>query len=412
MRGYVKKIKQRASKLTNEQLISFINDVAEENEGLYSILDSIPTGILIVDKDFYYLLSNNILESFLPLKCHFDESKSQKVPVWELIDDKEIAEFCKNCQIQKVTNHSGDFTVTTSGGSVRFLNINLMPLNQDGKLEGRIFLIRDTTDSKKQEILLHRMENLANLTNLAAGMAHEIKNPLGAISIHIQLIQKALLKARNNNDILPPKKFVEDHIDIVNEEIEHLNSLVMDFLFAVRPINANLELKDPAELIKNIVSFFEPEFNKSNIRIDLEISEKTERIMMDERLLREVIVNLAQNALAAIKSRFPECSESSESPSNEMPGLFSLKLFISDNKYIIKVSDNGCGMDSDTVAKVFEPYFTTKANGTGLGMTMVYKIVKEFSGEITVNSKPGEGTEFTLIFPLHQQNKKLLEQNK
>ena len=242
------------------------------------------------------------------------------------------------------------------------------------------------------------MENLANLTNLAAGMAHEIKNPLGAISIHIQLIQKALEKARENQDKLPAKKFVEDHIDVVNEEIDHLNKLVMDFLLAVRPIKAQLELKDPDKVIENLVNFFTPEFNKEKIEVNLTEAGSGKRIMIDEKLFRDVIMNLSQNALAAIKSKF----------AGEEGG----KLFISscekDNKYIIKISDNGCGMSDETLAKIFEPYYTTKANGTGLGMTMVYKIVKEFSGEITVDSKEGEGTSFTMSFPIPQKDVKLL----
>ena len=132
-------------------------------------------------------------------------------------------------------------------------------------------------------------------------MAHEIKNPLGAISIHIQLIQKALEKARSNNDILPPKKFVEDHIDVVNDEIDHLNKLVMDFLMAVRPVKSTLELKDPVKVISPIIDFIKPEFKKDNIKVELKKPENGRRIMLDEKLFREALMNLAQNALSAIK---------------------------------------------------------------------------------------------------------------
>lgn len=232
-------------------------------------------------------------------------------------------------------------------------------------------------------------------------------------------------KARDNENILPPAKFVENHIDIVNEEIEHLNKLVMDFLMAVRPVKAMLELKDPDKIIQTIVDFCKPEFYKNRIRIDFIPCKKNKKIMLDEKLLRDVIMNLAQNSLAAIKTiSASEKNEVFENKAGEnvknLPEIirdcdfnyfFKIENHIEDNKFIIEVSDNGCGMSAKTVSKIFEPYFTTKANGTGLGMTMVYKIIKEFSGEIFVESKENKGTKFTIIFPIPQKDAKLLEKN-
>ena len=398
MRGYVKRVKQKAEKLSKEQVLSLFETIAEENESLYSVLESLSTGLLIINDDFQLLRYNTIVESWLPFTQHLEDIQGTEIRVFECIDDEDIAAFLRKCMEKDITNSSEDFSTVTPGGSVRFITITISPLVSEGELSGKVILVRDITEKKNQDVLLHRMENLANLTNLAAGMAHEIKNPLGAISIHIQLIQKALEKARENQDKLPAKKFVENHIDVVNEEIDHLNKLVMDFLLAVRPIKAQLELKDPDKVIENLVTFFTPEFNKEKIEVNLTEAGSGKKIMIDEKLFRDVIMNLSQNALAAIKSKFT--------------GEDGGKLFISscekDNKYIIKISDNGCGMSDKTLAKIFEPYYTTKVNGTGLGMTMVYKIVKEFSGEITVDSKEGEGTSFTMSFPIPQKDVKLL----
>ena len=127
--------------------------------------------------------------------------------------------------------------------------------------------------------------------------------------------------------------------------------------------------------------------------------------MLDEKLLREIVLNLSQNALAAIKTKKSNIDTSID---EQYDAIFAIKCFKTENRYIIQVQDNGCGMSKENVSKIFEPYFTTKANGTGLGMTMVYKIVKEFSGEINVDSIENVGTTFTMIFPLPQKNKKLL----
>ncbi len=404
MRGYVKRVSQKVNKLSNEQLISLLDDMVEENENLYSILECISAGLLILDNDFILQQSNKIVESRLSFSVYLDDPKATTVPIWEIMEDQEIGDYFKKCAEKGITNTTEDFTVMTSGGSIRFLTITMTPLMHDGNTTGKIILVRDVTEKKNQEVLLHRMENLANLTNLAAGMAHEIKNPLGAISIHIQLIQKALEKARENKNILPDKKFVEDHVDVVNDEINHLNKLIMDFLFAVRPINAQLELKKPSALIQNIVDFFTPEFHDNGINVKLIIKDSESRLLLDEKLLRDVIMNLAQNALAAIKQK----KDDDKTPA-DYTGEFTIECASAENKYYIIISDNGCGMKSETVLKIFEPYYTTKANGTGLGMTMVYKIVKEFSGDIHVESQEGKGTVFTMVFPLQQDGKLAIE---
>lgn len=405
MRSYVKRVKQKVEKLSKEQVISLLEDIVDENESLYSVLESLSTGLLIINDEFHLLRYNQIAESWLPFTERLEVISSSDKVIWEYIEDEEIAAFIHKCLEKNITNSSEDFSTVTPGGSVRFLNVTIAPLINEGELNGKMILVRDITEKKNQDIMLHRMENLANLTNLAAGMAHEIKNPLGAISIHIQLIQKALEKARENNDKLPAPKFVEDHIDIVNEEIDHLNKLVMDFLLAVRPVKAQLELKEPDKLIDNLINFFRPEFNKEGIEVVYKSSESGIRILLDEKLFRDVIMNISQNSLAAIKSKYSKKTSGAVKLSG---AKFCISNSVHDNKFVITIADNGCGMSEESLSKIFEPYYTTKANGTGLGMTMVYKIVKEFSGEIIANSKEGEGTAFTITFPIPQKDVKLL----
>lgn len=405
MKGYVRRVTQKAEKLSKEQLLSLLDAVADENEGLYSLLDSISAGLVIVNNDFVLLRKNTIADSRLPFSAHLDDIKAQSLPLWDCIEDDEISDFLRDCHAKGITNGSEDFSTVTSGGSVRFITITISPLMHNSKLCGKIILVNDITEKKNQDVLLHRMENLANLTNLAAGMAHEIKNPLGAISIHIQLLQKAVTKARENQDVMPPAKFIEGHIDVVNEEIEHLNKLVMDFLLAVRPVKASLELKDPDKMIRSLVDFIRPEFKKEGILVEFKPSESGKRIMADEKLFRDAVLNLAQNALAAIKTRASAAQDG-------FSGVFRIENSIRDSKFVIRISDNGCGMSDETVAKIFEPYYTTKANGTGLGMTMVYKITKEFAGEILVDSRENAGSVFTLEFPVPQKDVKLLPSEK
>ncbi|MEE1181214.1 MAG: ATP-binding protein, partial [Treponema sp.] len=209
--------------------------------------------------------------------------------------------------------------------------------------------------------------------------------------------QKAVKKSRAGDGYLPDEKFMEKYLDVVNEEIDNLNRIVMDFLFAVRPVKSQLVLSNPDDTIGKTLEFFRPELEENNISLDLSLCNEI-RILIDEKLLREVIVNLVQNAKAAVLSRVDESG-----------ARLAVQSFLRKDNYILTVADNGCGMDAETCNHVFEPYYTTKSNGTGLGLTTVYKIIKEFRGDISVTSELNRGTVFTVSLPVPQKSTMLLE---
>ncbi|MCR5401786.1 MAG: two-component sensor histidine kinase [Treponema sp.] len=408
MRDYVKRVSQMLPKLSEEQIKQIIKSVASENEMLDSIIDSLSTGLMVVNNDWFLLKVNNLAERYLKEIFVNDDINPGKnpEPIYNLLNESEICDFLKECAREDKTNVSQEFSTTNSSGSIRFVQVSIFSWIYDGQMKGRIIKFYDITEKRSQEVLLRRMENMAGLTNLAAGMAHEIKNPLGAIGIHIQLIQRAVKKERELGRLSLEKKFLEDHLDIVNEEIENLNKLVMNFLFAVRPVKASLELKCPEALINNIVSFFAPEFEKSKVALSYTPCKKKNkfpRLLIDEKLFREVLINILQNAFAAIKEKQSEMEDFTQ-------GIIEIKSELKDDNCLLFISDNGSGMSEDTLSHIFEPYFTTKASGTGLGMTMVYKIIKEFGGDISVTSTKGIGTEFTISLPVPQTDKKLLSE--
>ncbi|HAH61197.1 MAG TPA: two-component sensor histidine kinase [Treponema sp.] len=409
MNEYFRRVSEKVSKLSDEQVKDFLNAVAGKNDMFDSIFESLSTGLIIVDEKWKLIFTNKAAERYLPFSIRPEESKSESVPLWRFIDDSAISEFLEDCFQNNRSNVSDEFTTATPNGAVRFIVISVLPLVKQQEMTGSIVTVNDITEKRNQEILLHRMENLAGLTNLAAGMAHEIKNPLGAISIHVQLIQKALKKSRETDGMLPDEKFLEKHLDVVNEEIDNLNKKVMDFLMAVRPVNAKLELIDVDRIIHDAAAFITPEFHNYHIMVHMRTCKNTIRLLIDEKLFKEVLINIAQNAIAAIQERFPDCG--TDSANSKCQGMFEITTFLKDDKYIITISDNGIGMSEETASHVFEPYFTTKANGTGLGMTMVYKIIKEFKGDIQIKSILNEGTIFTITLPVPQTDRKLLTEN-
>ena len=397
MRTFSKRVSQKIGKLSPAQIQSLVSDLSERNEAFSAIFRSLSTGLVIVGTDWQLLEINKAAERYLPLALHPGGAKPDGRRLWEIVGDADIAAFLRACAEDERTNVRDEFTLATAGAQVRFVDISVTPLVRNHELTGSIVTIDDVTEKRNQEILLHRMETLAGLTNLAAGVAHEIKNPLGAISIHIQLMQKAVRKKRAGDGRLPAAKFMEDCLDVVNQEIGRLNKTVVDFLMAVRPISARLELAEPDALIEQFVSFFTPEFTEKHVAVETRLCKDCPRLLLDQKLFREVIVNLAQNALAAITERFPDGG-----------GLLTIASGVQDGAYILRFEDNGTGMDEATAARVFEPYFTTKASGTGLGLAMTYKIIKEFSGDIAVRSERGAGTTFVITLPVPQTDRRLL----
>lgn len=383
------------SKLPAEQVVQLVDSLSAENETLYSILESLNTGLLICDEEWKLMQVNKAAERYVPLKVRSSEYRygENSEYVWKIVEDDDVAGFIKMCSERQKCNISEEFTLSTQSGASRIITVSIQLLVQKKEYAGIIIKIDDVTEKRNQEVLLRRMESLASLTNLAASVAHEIKNPLGSISIHIQLIQKALEKARKTDGLLPDTGFTDKHIAIVNEEIERLNQIIVDFLFAVRPVSATLELVDVNEELRSFAAFVQPELERKNISFEVHLEERPPRILLDTKLFKQVLINLAQNAIAAM----------------EDGGKLLVTSKISGDRFLVAVADTGCGMDADTVARVFEPYFTTKAKGTGLGLTMVYKIIKEFSGDIDVKSFPGEGTIFTISLPIPQKEKLLLE---
>ncbi len=409
MQDFSNRVYEKLSKLSPSQIEVIFNGLRTKNEMFESIFQSLSTGLLCVDRGWKILHINKAAERLLPFKTGFDTENNEK-QFYTFIDDDEITAFFKDCHINNKTNLSDEYTIQTSGGTIRFIEISVTPLLEDNEITGSIILIDDVTQKRNQEVLLHRMETMAGLTNIAASVAHEIKNPLGAISIHIQLLQKAIKKKRQGDGKLPEPKFTENYLDVVNQEIDRLNKIVVDFLMAVRPVAANFALVKVNSLLTEFINFIKPEFSDKKIEIEEDLCKEDPKLLIDEKLFREVLVNLAQNSLAAIEEKF-NSNIKSNSFCELVKGKFAVSSSVKDDRFILKISDNGSGMSEEVQARVFEPYYTTKANGTGLGMAMSYKIIKEFNGDISVTSAQGKGTEFKIIIPVPQTQNKLLTHN-
>ncbi len=392
MTGFEKRISGKLSKLNDEQVEQVFDTLNEGREMVKAVLDSLLTGLIVCDNAFRIIVINKSASKYIPFTTTATRLHSTKIPVWNLVLDCDVSDFLHSAFKKGSSSVCREFTLEATGGKLRFISISLIPFVRKNKIEGTIIAIDDVTEKRSQETQLRRMESLASLTTLAANVAHEIKNPLGSISIHIQLLQKAIQKARQTDGLLPNEKFLEKYLNVVNEEISRLNGIVVDFLFAVRPVNASLSLYEPNELLIQFLDFCRPELAEKKIELQINLTESAPKLLLDEKLFRQVVLNIVQNAQAAMSQG----------------GILLVSTLVKDDLFILTIADNGIGMDEETSSHIFEPYFTTKTAGTGLGLTMVYKIIKEFSGDIRVQSALGKGTIFSISIPVPQRERRLL----
>jgi PAS domain S-box-containing protein len=382
VRAFVERALAKLPRLNEEQMRSLLLALANQNFQMDAAIESMLDGIVVCDREHLPIIYNKSAERML----RFTVADPTEQPLWLSLADEDLASFFKATLEGEETVLDREFGLD-SKGATRLVAVSVSTLVSQGKIEGAIVHMEDITDKRRREAQLRRAESLASLTTLAAGVAHEIKNPLGSISIHVQLIKKAL---QGKEEVEVP--FLERHLGIVDEEIERLNKIVVDFLFAVRPMDVNLRESDPGALVAEIAELIKPEAERAGIDLDLSIDDGLPRVALDDRLMKQAVINLVKNALAA------------------MPGGGELRLSASkkEDEIAISIADSGLGISEEDLPKIFEPYFTTKENGTGLGLTITFKIVREHDGEITVSSKPGQGSTFTIHLPIPQKEQRLL----
>ncbi|MDR1910022.1 MAG: PAS domain S-box protein [Spirochaetaceae bacterium] len=398
MRDFFKRALKKLAKLTAEQVKELLVAAAEEIDRLETVLDSINEGILVCDANHNLLRANKFAERYLP-NSHYEQ---ENLPIWNLVGDDRVRAFLEGTLCSGDKAEGREFDVEMKG-KPRLLSISVLPLVRDRQVSGSLIYVEDITEKRGREAQLRRAENLASLTTLAAGVAHEIKNPLGSLSIHVQLMQRALAGLGDSPDAGGAAEAGKDsggawlaelerYIAIVNEEIDRLNHIVVDFLFAVRPMDLELREGDINSIITDLVEFVRYELEEAHISCAVDLKKDIPLVDLDERYMKQALLNLIKNAIAAM----PE------------GGKLSISTGYTDSDIVVTVADSGIGISESNLPKIFEPYFTTRETGSGLGLTLVFKIIREHRGEVSVKSREGEGASFIITLPIPQKETRLL----
>ena len=270
----------------------------------------------------------------------------------------------------------------------RFLNFYLAPID-DGEGLGYVMLVRDLTRTRAEVEETLESERLNALTLLAAGVAHEIGNPLNSLDIHLQLLARRLKK-------LPPgdRAPLEEHLGTARREIQRLDAILRQFLQAIRPTTPRRERTDLHRLIRDALQLLEPELASRQIGVELDLAEGFPTLEVDPDQFQQVLYNLLRNAYQATVGK---------------GGRLSIRTTFNDYETCLSITDNGSGIPPEQMGSLFEPYRTTKQAGTGLGLLIVRRVVREHGGEIEIESEPARGTTVFIHLPRGPKPIRLLE---
>jgi two-component system sensor histidine kinase HydH len=329
-----------------------------------NIIESIPVAIITLDAEDKVVSCNRNTEELFGLQL----SAIQGINICEAFSSHAVfqVDACDNL-LEYETEYS------STNGRLIPLRISCSPLvNNENKKIGKVLIIRDMSSIKNMEIQLERSRRMAALGKMAAGIAHEIRNPLGTLRGFAQFFG-------NQTEITEDGK---NYSQLMISEIDRLNQTVSGLLQFSRPRESQLQDVEIDRLFKKTVSMMEADFSSKNVELDYQ-RDTGISIHADPDLLLQVLMNLLKNSIKATPSG----------------GKISLTCIQEERFVKITVSDTGCGMTDDIRERMFDPFFSTTRSGTGLGLAVSHQIIEQHGGMFEVVTKPETGTSISVCIP-------------
>lgn len=372
---FLNKLLARLDKIDRDALQSYVRTLAREHELYHEILETLPLGLALLDEDCKIQFLNAQAREHLG----FDSGKlSPGLNLQELSQDSALRSLFDQYPHKASPRHTEDVRVLLPREVD--LRIQIMPLDKGGPGAWLILFI-NLSHEKSKEQEKAAVASRDSLLKLAAGVAHEIGNPLNSIQIHLGLLKRdaeELPSARQKN-------FLKT-LSVIQTETTRLDRIVRAFLKATRKPPLRFRLTDLNEVIQESVDFFHLELAARKVKIHFRPDKGLRPFLMDKERLREVFLNLIKNAMEAM----PEGGDIRVSVTHRSKAA------------LVRVRDEGPGIPDEVLPHIFEAYYTTKPEGSGLGLVSVYNAVAEHGGRIEVETRPGKGTTFTLMLPVRE----------
>lgn len=377
----------RLDTLDSVNLANLVQRLARERALFEEIFNALQEGVLVIGPDGVIEYANDSAQHLIGLSGEEVAGRT----LWRLVPGlgPSLGAALDQPEAATQTVVAREFELTYP--EPRTVRLYMVPFRGEARGAGRRFVVilSDVTREKKATGRRIEDERTSSILLLAAGVAHELGNPLNSLTIHLQLIARKLRKLPAS----PDAESVAESVRVCREEVHRLDGIIRNFLEAIRPRPPDLAETQLADVLDEVLRVQHGEFVNRRIAVEAETSASLPTVMADRDQLKQVFFNITKNALDAMQPG----------------GKLKIKSRSDDDSVHLLFGDSGAGIKQEDLVRLFQPYYTTKPGGHGLGLMIVQRIMREHGGQVGIESKEGTGTVVTLQFPRKDRRVRMLK---